>query len=98
LVKRTRPSADSWKVSVQIQNGIEVFRRRARTDDGRELVLLRCVRLGDRWVVECDVRPQGATDAAAVRPGPYAFASERAARAFADDATLALEYLGCQTG
>jgi hypothetical protein len=83
-------------VSVQTENRIEVFRRRVRTDDGRELLLLRCLRLGDRWLVECEVRPRGAADAAAVRPGPYAFASERAARVFADEATLALEYLGCE--
>jgi hypothetical protein len=83
-------------VSVQTQNGIEAFRRRARTEDGHELVFLRCLRLGDRWLVECEVRPRGAGDEATVRLGPYAFATERAARAFADEATLALEYLGCE--
>jgi hypothetical protein len=82
-------------VSAQTQNRIEVFRRRARTDDGHELVSLRCLQLGDRWVVECEVRARGAADETA-RPGPYAFATERAARAFADEATLALEYLGCE--
>jgi hypothetical protein len=81
-------------VSAQTQNGIEAFRRRARTEDGHELVFLRCLRFGDRWVVECEVRPRGANET--VRPGPYAFATERAARAFADEATLALEYLGCE--
>jgi hypothetical protein len=59
-------------------------------------VFLRCLRLGDRWVVECEVRPENAVDEATVRPGPYAFATERAARAFADEVTLALEYLGCE--
>jgi hypothetical protein len=83
-------------VSTQTQNGIEAFRRRARADDGHELVFLRCLRLGDRWLVECEVHPRGAGDEATVRLGPYAFATERAARAFADEATLALEYLGCE--
>jgi hypothetical protein len=87
--------ADSWKVSAQIQNGIEAFHRRARTEDGRELLFLRCVRLGDRCVVECEVRPRGSEEQT-VRPGPYVFATERAARAFADEATLALQYLGCE--
>jgi hypothetical protein len=82
-------------VSAQAETGIEAFRRRARTEGGQELAFLRCVRLGDRWVVECEVRPKGALDEATVRPGPYAFATERAARAFADEVTLALEYLGC---
>src|SRR5918992_6119346 len=101
---RPRPSsfktpsscADSWSVSAQTQNGIEAFRRRARTDDGHEVVFLRCLQLGDRWMVESEVHPRGAREEAAVRPGPYAFATERAARAFADEATLALEYLGCE--
>ena len=76
--------------------GIEAFRRRARTEDGRELVTLRGIRLGDRWLVECEVRPHGAEDEAPIRPGPYVFLTERAARSFADEATLALEYLGCE--
>jgi hypothetical protein len=87
--------ADSSKVGAQIQNGVEAFRRRARTEDGRELLFLRCVRLGDRCVVECEVRPRGSEEQTA-RPGPYVFATERAARAFADEATLALQYLGCE--
>jgi hypothetical protein len=78
------------------ETAIEAFRRRARTEDGHELVRLRCVRLGDRWMVECEVWPQDAADEAAVRPGPYSFTTERAARAFADEVTLALEYLGCE--
>jgi hypothetical protein len=95
FVKTPSSNADSRRVSTQTQNGIEAFRRRARTDDGHELVFLRCLQLGDRWVVECEVRPRGAADET-VRPGPYAFATERAAKAFADEATLALEYLGCE--
>jgi hypothetical protein len=83
------------RVSAQIQDGIEAFRRRARTEDGRELLFLRCLRLGDRCVVECEVRPRGSAEQT-VRPGPYIFATERAARAFADEATLALQYLGCE--
>jgi hypothetical protein len=82
-------------VSVQTHNGIEAFRRRARTDDGHELVFLRCLQLGDRWIVECEVRPRNVPDET-VRLGPFAFATERAAKAFADEATLALEYLGCE--
>lgn len=82
-------------MSAPIQNGVEAFRRRAHTEDGRELLLLRCLRLGDRCVVECEVRPRGSVEQT-VRPGPYVFATERAARAFADEATLALQYLGCE--
>lgn len=76
--------------------GIEAFRRRALTEDGWELVTLRGIRLPDRWVVECEVWPEPGDASELVRPGPYTFATERAARAFADEATLALEYLGCQ--
>lgn len=75
--------------------GIEAFRRRALTDDGWELVTLRGIRRADRWVVECEVWPEPGETSELVRPGPYTFPTERAARAFADEATLALEYLGC---
>jgi hypothetical protein len=75
---------------------IEAFRRRARTEDGWELVTLRGLRMGDHWLVECEVRPQGDHEGEAIHPGPYTFRTERAARAFADEATLALEYLGCE--
>jgi hypothetical protein len=76
--------------------GIEAFRRRALTDDGWELVTLRAIRRSDCWVIECEVWPEPGDASELVRPGPYIFTTERAARAFADEATLALEYLGCQ--
>jgi hypothetical protein len=82
--------------SARAEPGIEAFRRRALARDGRELVTLRGIRLGDRWMVECEVIPEDAEEGAAIRPGPFAFVTERAARAFADEATLALEYLGCE--
>jgi hypothetical protein len=75
------------------QTAIEAFRRRALAEDGGDLVVLRGIRLGDRWLVECDVTPEGDE---IVRPGPFSFPTERAARAFADEATLALEDLGCE--
>jgi hypothetical protein len=78
------------------ETAIEAFRRRARTEDGWELVTMRGLRLGDRWLVECDVRPPEAAEEETIHPGPYTFRTERAARAFADEATLALEYLGCE--
>jgi hypothetical protein len=87
------PLADSERVH---ETAIEAFRRRALTAGDHELVFLRCVRLGDRWLVECEVRPPGALLEATARPGPYAFSTERAATAFADEVTLALEYLGCE--
>ena len=83
-------------MSVRTDKGIEAFRRRALTQDGWELVTLRGIRLGGRWVVECEVQPQDGEESETLRPGPFAFTSERAARAFADEATLALEYLGCE--
>lgn len=90
--------ADSVHVSSDAPDepGIEAFRRRAHAQDGRELVMLRGIRLGDRWVVECEVHPDSSEYGETIRPGPYAFTTERAARAFADEATLALEYLGCE--
>jgi hypothetical protein len=75
------------------ETAIEAFRRRARTEDGSDLVVLRGIRLGDGWLVECEVKPEGVDEP--FLTGPYVFPTERAARAFADEATLALEYLGC---
>lgn len=75
---------------------VEAFRRRVRTEDGWEIVTMRCTRLPDGWMVGCEVRLPGASEEATIRPGPYSFLTERAARAFADEATLAFEYLGCE--
>jgi hypothetical protein len=83
-------------VGVRADQGIEAFRRRAHTENGWELVTLRGIRLGGRWLVECEVRPQDGDEGETIRPGPYTFTTERGARAFADEATLALEYLGCE--
>jgi hypothetical protein len=79
-----------------VGTGIEAFRRRALGEGGWELVTLRGIRRDDSWVVECEVWPEPGDASELVCPGPYVFATERAARAFADEATLALEYLGCE--
>ena len=70
----------------------ELFSRTACTD-GRHVVTLRCLEADGDFVVECAV---GAEREEVV--GPYAFADARDARRFVDEATLALEFLGCQVG
>jgi hypothetical protein len=71
---------------------IELFVRHARKD-GRPVAVLRAVDHGDSCVVEADVYPTGG--AAAVRPGPYSFASPQEATVFVTEAVEALMYLGC---
>ena len=72
----------------------ELFVRHARKD-GRSVAILRAVDHGDSCVVEAEVYPQGARNAAATRPGPYTFADAQQATAFVTEAVEALMVLGC---
>ena len=72
--------------------GDELFVRHARRD-GRSVVVMRAIDLGDSCVVETDVFPPGS--AQPQRPGPYTFADSREATAFVTEAVEALMYLGC---
>jgi hypothetical protein len=71
------------------------FTRTARKD-GRQVVTLRRLMLGNQFIVESDVYPVGTMRIDPVRPGPYIFTSRDEAAAFMDETTLALEYLGCE--
>lgn len=69
---------------------------RSAKKDGRQVVTLRRLQLGDQYIVECDVYPVGTMRVEPVRPGPYVFVSREEANAFIDETTQALEYLGCE--
>ena len=71
------------------------FTRTARKD-GRQVVTLRRLMLGNQFIVESDVYPVGTMRVEPVRPGPYVFGVREEAGAFIDATTLALEYLGCE--
>jgi len=71
------------------------FTRTARKD-GRQVVTLRRLMLGNQFIVESDVYPVGTMKIDPVRPGPYVFGSRDQASAFIEETTLALEYLGCE--
>jgi hypothetical protein len=71
------------------------FTRSARKD-GRQVVTLRRLMLGNQFIVESDVYPVGTMRIDPVRPGPYVFGSRDEASAFIEETTLALEYLGCE--
>ena len=68
----------------------ELFSRTAASD-GRHVVTLRCLEADQEFLVECAV---GADRERTL--GPYVFADARDARRFVDEATLALEFLGCE--
>jgi hypothetical protein len=70
------------------------FTRTARKD-GRNVVTLRRLQLGNQFIVESDVYPVGTMRVEPVRPGPYIFGTREEASAFIEETTLALEYLGC---
>jgi NAD(P)-dependent dehydrogenase (short-subunit alcohol dehydrogenase family) len=61
----------------------------------QQVVTLRCVESDRGFTVECDVYPVGSLTVEPEHRGPYAFATETEARQFVDEATLALQYLGC---
>ena len=71
------------------------YTRTARKD-GRQVVTLRRLILGNQFIVESDVYPVGTMRVEPVRPGPYVFGIREEAGAFIDATTLALEYLGCE--
>jgi hypothetical protein len=71
------------------------FTRTARKD-GRNVVTLRRLQLGNQFIVESDVYPVGTMRVEPVRPGPYVFGTREEASAFIEETTLALEYLGCE--
>ena len=72
----------------------ELFVRHARKD-GRSVAILRAVDYGNACVVEAEVYPQGARNAAPTQPGPYTFADAQQATAFVTEAVEALMVLGC---
>ena len=61
--------------------------------DGKRVALLRCLDAPDgRTIVEAEV---AGANGAPVRRGPYAFRNAHEAFRFVQEATLALQYLGC---
>jgi hypothetical protein len=72
----------------------EVERRSARKD-GREIVTLRYVNVGNAFVIECDVYPVDGLRVEPLRPGPYRFAKREEAESFLDEVVKSLTYLGC---
>jgi hypothetical protein len=70
------------------------FSRTAKKD-GRQVVTLRRLTLGNQFIVESDVYPVGTMRVEPVRPGPYVFGTREEASAFIEETSRALEYLGC---
>lgn len=63
----------------------------------QQVVTMKCVEgAAGAVAVECEVYPVGSLQVEPVAKGPYAFATEAEARRFVDEATLALQYLGCE--
>lgn len=90
-----RPSEDDVRSAFGPSRGVELFLVEARRD-GDRVATLRLLPGSSGYVVECDVVPVGGRPGESQHPGPYAFASEREARAFVDEASTALQYLGCE--
>jgi hypothetical protein len=62
----------------------------------QQVVTMKCIEgAAGAFAVECEVYPVGSLKVEPVNKGPYAFPTEADARRFVDEATLALQYLGC---
>lgn len=70
--------------------------RQARKD-GRQLAVMRTVDAENGGaVVECEVYPANTLMIEPLTLGPYTFSTPEEAQAFVEEASLALEYLGCE--
>jgi hypothetical protein len=76
------------------QPGRQIVHRYANRGS-QQVVTMRCAETAGGFAVECDVYPVGSLKVEPELRGPYAFATEAEARQFVDEATLALQYLGC---
>lgn len=63
--------------------------------DGRQVVTIRREESEGQVTVHCEVYPVNSLRVEPIRPGPYVFHSGEEAKAFVDETTRALEYLGC---
>ncbi|MEZ5098409.1 MAG: hypothetical protein R3C15_01070 [Thermoleophilia bacterium] len=88
------PQADEPTDPVEAARGRALVR--SATRNGRRVVTLRRIDVGDECVVECDVYPANSLKVEPVRPGPYRFAEREQGDRFVEEALLALEYLGCE--
>jgi hypothetical protein len=70
-------------------------RMRTARKDGRQVVTLRRAEADGQVVVHCEVYPVNSLRVEPIRPGPYTFGSEEEAKSFVEEASRALEYLGC---
>ena len=63
---------------------------------GARVVTFRVLADGSEYIVTCDVAPVDGRPNESHLVRPYAFASPSEANAFVEEATTALEYLGCE--
>lgn len=74
---------------------VELWLRQARRDE-QPVVSMRCLEDHGRYVITSEVYPVDRITIEPLEPGPYVFSTAREAEEFADEATLVLEYLGCE--
>jgi hypothetical protein len=92
--RRVFGSSSSFPLGGQLRRPADQLLDRQATKEGKDVVHLH-VRDGDLCVVEASVFPPHATDGEAVPVAPFAFSTPEEAREFVEEASIALEYLGC---
>ena len=73
----------------------QVWVRRATRDD-QPLLTMHCFSRGTDYVVASEIYPADGMHVEPLRAGPYVFASQHEAEAFAGEASRVLQYLGCE--
>jgi hypothetical protein len=92
--RRVFGSSSSFPLGGQLRRPADQVLDRLATKDGKDVVHLH-VRDSDLCVVEASVfRPESASGEA-VPVSPFTFSTPEEAREFVEEASIALEYLGC---
>ena len=86
--------SSSFPLGGQLRRPADQLLDRQATREGKDVVHLH-VRDNDLCVVEASVFPPEASAGEAVPVAPFTFSTPEEAREFVEEASIALEYLGC---
>ena len=92
--RRVFGSSSSFPLGGQLRRPADQLLDRQATKEGKDIVHLH-VRDNDLCVVEASVFPPQAATGEAVPVAPFTFSTPEEAREFVEEASIALEYLGC---
>jgi hypothetical protein len=92
--RRVFGNSSSFPLAGQLRRPADQLLDRQATKEGKDVVHLH-VRDADQCIVEASVFPPQAAAGEAVPVAPFTFSTPEEAREFVEEASIALEYLGC---